>query len=80
MIFPALAVAAARRADGGIHDLPEHGLGDRVGLEAADRALRQSPGQVPTGSQRLSTNTRRESNQRGPRREYRTPSNPSSSP
>src|SRR5207245_4098497 len=37
---PALTIAAARRADRGVHDLPEHGFGDRISLEAPDGPLR----------------------------------------
>jgi len=37
---PALAVAAARRADRRVQDPAEHGVGDRVGREAPDGSLR----------------------------------------
>src|SRR6185503_12041367 len=37
---PALAVAAAGRADGGIHDLPQERLRDRLRLETAHGPLR----------------------------------------
>src|SRR5262249_54721957 len=37
---PVLTIAAARRADGGVHDLLQYVVGDRVRLEASHRALR----------------------------------------